>query len=352
MAKTYAEHSYAGAQMLRPIVKKHIQDKALSDFGIFVDTTTDNAYEWTFVEVGDAYIYPFTGGFQGGASSKLTDKGVKLVEFKKEASYTRKKYQQRIQRKLLRTGATMEDISGTELARMEMELHMAGVRAGVYKSFWLGDTAKLHTKAGKYNPNDASTAYVIGDADKRYNNTDGIWKEITTRQSVDNVPRLALSGTGASTTLIDNGELTDDAAKEIFKQLYVNASDELKSLYDQGLANFYVTGNMILNYQETLEGDGTEAAHSKLINGVNRFLYRGLPMHNMLISGSIKADFANVMPFRACLTVPENLGMVLGLGSFAESVFWFNKDANENRQRTQWEMEHCFLDPKYLSVAY
>lgn len=351
MSKTYQEHSYSGGQQLRPVVKKHIQDKALKDFGVFVDTTTDNAWEWTFVEVGDSYIYPFSGGFQGGASGKLTDKGVKLVEFKKEASYTRKKYQQRVQRKLLRSGATMEDISGTQLAQIEIDLHMAGVRAGIYKSFWLGDTDKVHTSAGKYNPN-AATTYAIGDADKRYNNTDGIWKEIITRQSLDNIPRLKLSGTGASTTLLNDGELTDDAAKEIFKQLYNNASDELKALYDEGLADFYSTGNLILNYKETLESDGTEAAHQKLINGVNKHLYRGLPIHNMLIGGSIKADFNNVMPFRACLTVPENLGIVLGLGSDSESRFWFNPDANENRQRTQWEMEHCFLDPKYLSVAY
>jgi hypothetical protein len=352
MAKTYSTHSYSGFQQLTPLVKPHIQDKALQDLGIFIDTTRDNAYEWTFVEVGDHYIYPFAKGFQGGNSGDLSSKRVALVEFKKETSYSAKKYINRIERYHLRNGGNNHDMTASRMAEIEMYLHAMGVRTGIYKSFWLGDTAKKHTKDGQYINGDAASAYKVDDPDKRYNATDGIWKEIETRLADDNIPRVKLTGTGVSTALLENNELQSDAAKEIMKQCYVNASDELKSLYNQGEAAFYVTNNILMNYQDTLESDNTSNAHEKVIHGVDRFTFRKLPIYDMLIDGDILRDFGGDKKFRVMLSVPENLGIVLGLGSTTETRFWFNPDENENRQRTQFEMEHCFLDPKYISVAY
>ena len=85
--------------------------------------------------------------------------------------------------------------------------------------------------------------------------------------------------------------------REIMKQCYNNASEELKALYDQGLASFYTTNNLILNYMDTLEGDGTSEAHKNLVNGVKRFTFRGLPIYDMLIGSTISSDFGNAEPF-------------------------------------------------------
>ena len=113
---------------------------------------------------------------------------------------------------LCRSGQSSNDLTGTKIAEIEIALHMMGVRSGLWKQFWLGDTAKVHTAEGQYITGDASSAYTVGAADKRYNSTNGIWKEIKTRLSTDNIPRVVLSGTGASTTLVNSGALTDDAA--------------------------------------------------------------------------------------------------------------------------------------------
>lgn len=342
MAKSYNTHSYAGEQMLDPIIKPHIQDVALQDFGITVETTADSAYEWTLATEGDGYVRGYKKGFQGGAGLNLKDKRFALGEFKKETSYDWQKYRQRIQRLAFRQGVAMNnDTTGTTIAALEIAMHARGVRMGVYRSFWLGDTTKTIDVSG--------TAV----ADERYNTADGVWKEIMTRQSADNIPRLVLSGTGVSTALIDNGELQMDAAREIMKQVYVNASDNLKDLYDQGAASYYVVTPMIENYMETLESDGTTSAHTKLIEGVgSRLTFRGFDIYDMKISTTIRTDFDNASPFRVILTPPENLAVVIGHGSMAESRFWFNADENENRQRTQFEMEHGFIDPDLLSVAY
>lgn len=342
MAKTYNDHSYSGAQMIDPIIKPHIQDKALTQYGITVETTPESSYEFSEVEVGDEYVRGYKNGFQGGASGKFTDKKFALAEFKKETNWSMQKYRQRIQRLAARMGIAMNnDTSGTAIARLEIELHAQGVRTGVFKSFWLGDTSKtVDDGSGNNIP------------DERYNTADGIWTEIKNRQSADNIARVKLSGTGVSASLVSGGALQLDAAREVMRELYNVAPERLKMAYDEGQAAFYVTRPMGENYIETLESDGTSEAHNKLINGVERFTFRGIPIYDMNISGSLLKDFANDAPFRVILTVPENLAMVVGYGSMSESRFWFNADENENRQRTQFEMEHGFVAPDLLAVAY
>lgn len=354
MAKTYNEHSYSGEQMMEPMIKPHIQNKALEDFGIIVETTQDSSYEFTSVRTGDEYIYGYSDGFQGGNSAKYTDKGFKLVEFKKETKFSKQDYKNRIQRRQIRAGVNSNEISGTAAEQVEIAMHMQGVASGVWKSFWLGDTAKVHTYAGEYIKGDTNSAFAVGDADIRYNKTDGIWKEIMTRQSADNIPRVTLDYTSDNALINVTGgiALKDDAAKEIFKQVYNNASDALKEMYDAGLAQFFITRLVEQNYMDSAESGTSDAAFKTMINGIEKRAYRDIPLVNMRIQGSILKDFANEMRFRVCLTTPDNFGMVLGLGDFASARYWFNEDENQHRQRTQFEMEHGFIDPELLSVAY
>lgn len=355
MAKTYNTHSYSGTQMLEPIVEPHIQDKAIEDFGITVETTEDNAYEFTSTEEGDDNIYPYSDGFQGGDGANNTDKGVKLVEFKKETSWSKQKYKNRIQRRQIQRSARGNNLEGTAAHELEIAMHMRGVRIGIWKSFWLGDTTKTHTVPGRYVSNNADTAFLAGDTDKRYSSTNGIWTEIMNRQATDNIPRVTLDYVNSNPLIDVSGSaptLKDDAAKEMMRQAYMNASDELKAKYDMGEAVFYYTRAIGDNYQNTMEEGGSEAAYRATLYGIERMGYRDIPMVDMRIQGTILKDFANVNPYRIMLTTPENLAMVIGLGSFAESEYWFNKDENQNRQRTQFEMEHCFINPKLLSVVY
>lgn len=355
MSKTYDTHSYSGEQMLEPIVKPHIQDKAIADFGITVETTTDNAYEFTSVEEGDDNIYPYADGFQGGDGAKLKDKGVKLVEFKKETSFSKQKYKNRVNRRLIQRSARGNNLEGTPMHELEINMHMRGVRIGIWKSFWLGDEDKVHTTAGRYVSDNADTAFAIGDTDKRFSSTNGIWKEIMDRQASDNIPRVVLDYTTSNSLIDASGSaptLKEDATKEMLRQAYMNASDELKAKYDMGAAAFYYTRAIGDNYQNSMEDGGSEAAYKATLYGVEKMGYRNIPMIDMGIQGTILKDFANANPFRIMLTTPENLAMVVGLGDFAEAEYWFNKDANQNRQRTQFEMEHCFINPQLLSVVY
>jgi hypothetical protein len=72
-------------------------------------------------------------------------------------------------------GIKQNDISGTDVLRAELEVFGKAVVSDVIRNFWLGDTAKTHINDGEYP---SGTAYVAGDPDKYYNNSDGILKSI------------------------------------------------------------------------------------------------------------------------------------------------------------------------------
>ena len=110
---------------------------------------------------------------------------------------------------------------------------------------------------------------------------------------------------------------------------------------------------MVENYQDTLEADGTEQAHTAIVNGIERFTYRGIPLLPMQIDEFLVDDFITPFPHRAILTMPDNLVLVLnGANDVGQTRFWFNDDENENRQRTQFDMGADFFLPEMMVVAF
>lgn len=363
MAKEYGAFTYAGKDLEKFMLAPQFADVTADEFGIKVEFTKDSAVSWATMSVGDTYIYPFRSGFQGGASAKITDKKVALVEFKKEAAFDARKYKQRIQRLTLPNGAFGNDLGLGELTQKEIYFQMQGVRMGLWKSLWLGNTAKVHTTAGYYNQEDNTQPYAINDPDIRYNITDGIWTEIAARKAanLDNIPYLDISAVDGSSNPIfldSNGNLKEDAMEEIFRQVLNNASEELYELFEAGRAAFFVTTPCLQNYNQTIISPqaNLESARTIFLDGfkgkLKKRTYQGAVIHDMRISAALRNDFANNKPFRVLLTPPENIQMYLGLGSSSEAMFWFNKDENQNRVRIQCEYEHTFLDPKFISCAY
>lgn len=148
-------------------------------------------------------------------------------------------------------------------------------------------------------------------------------------------------------------DLGTDEAIGYFKSMLINAPKVLKDKAIRSAIRLYVTDSMEENYQNTLEDDGTEQAHTKIITGVERFTWRGIPLLPMEIDQHLANDFISPFPHRAILTLPQNLVLVLnGASQIGETRFWFNPDENKNRQRTQFEFGADFVLPEFMVVAY
>ena len=147
--------------------------------------------------------------------------------------------------------------------------------------------------------------------------------------------------------------LTTDSAETCFKNMFVEATPELKELMDKGMAKIYVTRTMLDNYIDTLESGTTSDARSAMINGVKIYYYRGVQIEVLPLDSAIEKDFASTFARNiAFITVPENLCLALnGSSDWSETRFWFNPDENENRQRTQFEMAMDYILPELIVYA-
>lgn len=164
-----------------------------------------------------------------------------------------------------------------------------------------------------------------------------------------------LAGTVAATTANTPAQaLGTDEAMATFKLMVENSTKVLKGYTGMGKpARIYATDSMIENYQDTLETLTTEQANKALVDGIERYTYRGIPIIPMNIDEHLDADFASPYPHRAILTLPDNLMLILnGQSDTAETKFWFNPDTNTNRQRTQFEFGANYNLPELVTVAY
>jgi len=164
-----------------------------------------------------------------------------------------------------------------------------------------------------------------------------------------------LAGSVAHTTANTAAQdLGTDEAKNTFKLMLNNSTQVLKQLIkEKGSVRIYATDSMIENYQDTLEAQSLESSRTAMIDGVQRFTYRGIPIIPMSIDHHLLADFNEPYPHRAILTHADNLCLVVnGTGDIAQTKFWFNVDENKNRQRTQFEFGADFVLPELITVAY
>lgn len=146
--------------------------------------------------------------------------------------------------------------------------------------------------------------------------------------------------------------LGTDEAQATFR-LVVTGAPKVMKVLPKATTRLYVTDTMEENYTDTLEDDGTEAAHFKVIDGVERHTFRGIPIILMGIDEFLEADFLEPFPHRALWTIPDNLVLVLnGRGDLASTKFWFNEDENKNRQRSQFEFGADFVEPEWMTAAY
>jgi len=162
-----------------------------------------------------------------------------------------------------------------------------------------------------------------------------------------------LAGSVANTTAnVENTTLKAGAGKAILKGMYDKMSPELRA--NMGLAKYMVTGSIMDAYITDLEADGTEAAHVKLVDGVRSITFRGIPVvERRDWDVHINADFSNVRPHRAILTIPENL--IVGTDAendITNAEMWYNVDTQENGFRVEYKAGTQLMEEKLITVAY
>lgn len=114
------------------------------------------------------------------------------------------------------------------------------------------------------------------------------------------------------------------------------------------------TRTWMSNYRVTLESDGTEAAHTELLNGKNVLTFRGIPLivrHDWDVT--IAADFPGYYTHRALLTMPKNLIWATDLNAAIDMVeSWYNQDNQERNFRVEYKAGTNYRHTNYIVAAY
>lgn len=168
-----------------------------------------------------------------------------------------------------------------------------------------------------------------------------------------------LAGSRAATTANTAPDaLAAGEAEDIFKALWEGAPKVLKSIPKKQKV-LLVTDTILENYITYLEGLGTERANTTLIDGLEFYTYRGIPIISVEWDTHLDADFAHQSselpgyPHRVIYTALGNL--VLGLdaaSNYNQTMMWYNKDEEENRFRTKLIIGANYVHNELMAVTY
>lgn len=170
---------YAGKENMDYVLRPAFSGKKVQDQGFrVVDTQGAGSVKLTFFDKLNHILLPYATGFGGKYVFTKKQKKFEVQEFKAETAYSKQDYKATIQEQLIRKNNYGDnDITASALEKAQLEVLMNGVVSDVLANFWLGDKSKTHTKAGTYPD---GTTFAAGDADKYYNNINGVLKNIIT----------------------------------------------------------------------------------------------------------------------------------------------------------------------------
>jgi len=147
-------------------------------------------------------------------------------------------------------------------------------------------------------------------------------------------------------------DLGTDEAQTALQDMWKARPAEMKKFKAE--TKVICTSSFYENYRESLEADGTEAAHIKLVNGVERLTFRGIELiEREEWDVHIADDFAGYYPHRALMTIPKNLvfGTDMADADMMAEEF-YDKVEQENIFRVQYKGGTQYIHSNYIVAAF
>lgn len=259
----------------------------------------------------------------------------------------------KIKGQLLKGNFEFDNVEGTQVKQILLELIGKGVQSDFNRQLWLGSTAGT----------DASVGYKINDHYKEY---DGLFltahKAMVTDYSQNILTAGSTSGwsPGTTTTFIAAD------AYEILADMYETASP---ALLEQPDLVFFVSGEVADRYAEHLEAQGSYMAFQQLRDG-GRLAFRGIPIivrrdwdkwvkadNGTADEAAINGSHHNNSAATAVRNTPRAMltcrnAFVVGTDWSSTAVEqWYSQDAKAYRFRVSYMIGCALTDPN-LAVIY
>ena len=314
--------NYNGEDLTNIFFRPILQGPEAQNLGIRVLYNMPTPTVLNFWGSTNDILKSYTKGWQGGESADKTQKTLQLKKVKAEMSYSASDYFSMIYEKIACSGEiNMTDLSGTELESAETEIFKNNIKEGLRSTFWIGNSDR--TEGG-------------------FRTFDGIMKKITDATSLNAITTTPIINMGA-----------DGNADKLFYNILDKASPALRALKSEGHLVIFATSDIVENYEKGLYSGANDTARAARIDGIDRILYRGIPVEDMGISNYLK-DIVDLPPSFAVLTDRRNIALAVNTRDMpgSEVAMWYNPDELENRQRATFLAAADFLLPELMVVSH
>lgn len=262
-------------------------------------------------------LKPFASGWQGGSSSTMEQKEIKMHKVKAESAYSAEDYFSTIYELITNSAeVNLGDLTGTDLEKAETELFRRAIADSIYASTWFGD--------------------VNG--------------EISERQNFSGFFSHIISG-------IENGyvdypinvysEDEETPVEDIFRTAWNLATEELHSLASDGQLVFFASSDIYDAYQFYLDEKGLISYSEENNSSRPTLRYHGIPIIEVPVK---RYDTIRAGSF-CILTDRRNLVLALNTADSPEKEIrmWYNPDEMENRQRVVFLAGTTIVDPNLIA---
>ena len=247
--------------------------------------------------------------------SKLLD----LNRVKAEMSFSASDYFSMVYEKLVsQASINLQDLSGTDLEKVETDLFREALSENIRLTMWLGDASKL----------------------SGYNTFTGF------------LPLIFKEGSQTTSSTYLASDLQNlSFSVELFDKVWTQAPVALKSLKPQGNLAYFVTSDVYELFEKHLDSLGVEAAFTGMTEGRPQLSYHGIPVIDCQVTHLLSA--AGLPESFCILTDRRNLVLAVNTADMPgnEIRMWYNPDEMENRQRAVFLAGCTLLEEELISVA-
>ena len=298
--------NYTGNELDQIFIRPTFTGEDAKELGIRVMYNIPQNTTMNFFAKQSNILKEFATGWQGGEASKKYQKTIEMKKVKAEVGYQAEDYFATVFEKITnRSDVSMQDLTGTDLAKAEEELFRDAIKEDLRLAMWAGDVDG-----------------TLSD----YDTFDGFLKKAATY--TDSV-KVKLTAPTASNIIAS------------FKAVWNAASETLRAMKSKGNLCFYVTSDVYNALEEAYDGKTNSVAYQEMVNGRAVLRWHGIEVKEMHAESVLKTAQSAIL-----LTHKDNLVLAVNTTDMPSAGvrMWYNPDENENRQRAAFLASAEILD--------
>lgn len=305
--------NYTGTELDQIFIRPTFTGEDAKELGIRVMHNIPQNTTMNFFAKQTNILKEFATGWQGGEASKKYQKTIEMKKMKAEVGYQAEDYFATIFEKITnRSDVSMQDLTGTDLAKAEEELFRDAIKEDLRCAMWAGDT-------------DATLS--------DYKTFDGFLKKAAT---YTDSKKVKLSAPTANNIIAS------------FKSVWNAASETLRAMKSKGNLCFFVTSDVYNALEEAYDGKTNSVAYQEMVNGRAVLRWHGIEVKEIHAESVLKVAQSAIL-----LSHKDNLVLAVNTTDMPSAGvrMWYNPDENENRQRAAFLASAEILDESLVVYA-